>query len=311
MNSLYRTHRPKKFADVVGQKHITQTLINQIKSNRVSHAYLFCGTRGTGKTTVAKIFANELANALDVFEIDAASNNSVGDVRDIIEKVKYPPVMGKNKVYIIDEVHMFSSSAFNAFLKTLEEPPAHVIFILCTTEPNKLLPTVQSRCLRFDFRPVSTENLSKLLKSILVKENIKITDGAINMLSIAGCGSCRDALSFTETVVAYSGVKEITEADVSEVLGTVSTATLQKLLSDILANKKTDIIKAVTQIFTRGINTNMLIKNFIDVIKTDYLSNSELQIVFQIFCELELSIKNSTDPKSHFENACLLACGNK
>jgi len=308
MQSLYRNYRPKTFKDVVGQDHVTKTLENQIKNGRVSHAYLFCGTRGTGKTSVAKIFASTLAKDFDIFEIDAASNNSVQDVRDVIEKVKYPPVQSKYKVYIIDEVHMFSSSAFNAFLKTLEEPPAHVIFILCTTEPQKLLPTVQSRCLRFDFRSVSQENLEKHIANILKKEKTAATPEAIKMLATAGCGSVRDALSFTETVMNYCGEREITQADVSLVLGTVSTDLLKDLLDSITKADTSKIVKHVDEIFKRGINTNMLVKNFIDVIKTDFLKNPKTYgKILQIFCELEFTIKNSTDPRTHFENSCLLA----
>ena len=312
MNSLYRKYRPQKFAEVIGQNHITSTLANQIKAGKVSHAYLFCGTRGTGKTSAAKIFAREInggAGELDIFEIDAASNNSVADVREIIEKVKYPPVNGKYKIYIIDEIHMFSGSAFNAFLKTLEEPPKHVIFILCTTEPQKLLPTVQSRCLRFDFRLVSQANLEKHIKDVLKKEKVQISDGAIKLLAEAGAGSVRDALSFTETVMHYCSGREITETDVSTVIGTVPKEILQNLLENIIKSDTAKIIKTIDTIFARGINTNMLVKNFISIIKSEFLKNpSTYAKPFQIFSELELIIKNSTDPRSHFENTCLLAC---
>jgi len=304
MKSLYREYRPKSFAEVIGQNHITQTLQNQIKGGRISHAYLFCGTRGTGKTTVAKILARQLANDIDIFEIDSASNNSVGDVRDIIDKVKFPPVLSNYKVYIIDEVHMFSQSAFNAFLKTLEEPPAHAIFILCTTEPHKLLPTVQSRCLRFDFRPVSSEAIEKLVTKILKKENVNATGEAVKLLADAGCGSVRDALSFAETAINYAGGKEITADDVAEVLGTVPDATLKTLLTAITAHDTKQIQKTIGDIFKRGINVGILIKNFLDIIK-----NENAWVYFRTFTELEMAIKNSPDPRAHFENACLL-CAN-
>jgi DNA polymerase-3 subunit gamma/tau len=311
MKSLYREYRPKTFSDVIGQNHVTQTLVNQIKSGRISHAYLFCGTRGTGKTSVAKIFASNVNNTkgadIDIFEIDAASNNSVTDVRELIDKVKYPPVVGKYKIYIIDEVHMFSPSAFNAFLKTLEEPPAHIIFILCTTEPHKLLATVQSRVLRFDFRPVATADIEKLLTKILSKEQIHATADAIKMLATAGCGSVRDALSFTETVIGYAGSKEITATAVGTVLGTVGDDALSNLLSYIIAKNTAKISTAVEKIFSVGINTNMLVKNFIEVIKREYIHDPKYGTVFKIFGELELTIKQSPDARTHFENACLLA----
>ena len=186
--ALYRKYRPKTFDEVVGQDHIVKTLENQIKLDKISHAYLFTGSRGTGKTSSAKIFARAINclnpqngspcgkcevckaltdNNMDILEIDAASNNGVDEIRDLRERVKYPPVVGKYKVYIIDEVHMLSSSAFNALLKTLEEPPKYVVFILATTEVHKLPATILSRCLRFDFRLVSLEDLSALLKKIL------------------------------------------------------------------------------------------------------------------------------------------------
>ena len=313
MKSLYREYRPKKFNEVIGQDHIIKILQNQINNNKVAHAYLFCGNRGTGKTSVAKIFAKELNKEkngeLDIFEIDAASNNSVQDVRDIVEKVKYPPVVGKYKIYIIDEIHMFSSSAFNALLKTLEEPPTHIVFILCTTEPHKLLPTVQSRCLRFDFRSVSIDLIEKHLKNILKKENIIASDDAVKLLSESGCGSVRDALSFTETVISYCGQKEITEKDVVTVLGTVSGETLKKLLNAIINSDINNITVICAEIFSKGINAGMLIKNFLTIIKKELLKNfSVYEKVFRQFSELEQSIKTSTDVFWSFENTCLLAC---
>ena len=313
INSLYRTYRPKTFAEVIGQDHITQTLINQIKGDRIAHAYLFCGSRGTGKTSVAKIFAREInknaPNAeLDTFEIDAASNNSVQDVRDIIDRVKYPPVGGQYKVYIIDEVHMFSGSAFNAFLKTLEEPPSHVIFILCTTEPHKLIPTVQSRCLRFDFRPVSTALLEAHVKNILTKENKKASGEAVKMLATAGAGSVRDTLSFLETALGYKPDGELAAQDVAQILGSVNTDILEELLTNIIKKDLAKITATVDTIFSRGINAAMLVKNFLDVIKGHMLKEpTKYGNVFRIFSELELAIKNSTDVRAYFENTALLA----
>jgi len=317
IKSLYRVHRPKTFAQVIGQDHITKTLQNQISSGKVTHAYLFCGTRGTGKTSVAKIFAREVNTGgmtppdifLDIFEIDAASNNSVQDVRDLIDKVKYPPVHAKYKVYIIDEVHMFSGAAFNAFLKTLEKPPSHVIFILCTTEPHKLLPTVQSRCLRFDFRSVATAEIEKHLAGILKKEKIDADPAAIKLLAEAGSGSVRDAMSFTETTVAYCGQNKITAQDVATVLGTVDRTALISLLDAITKKETQKITKQCTDIFSKGINTNVLVKDFLTVIRQTFMEtkNPVLLYVYKIFAELEMNIKTAPDAATMFEGACFLA----
>lgn len=318
IKSLYRVYRPQKFEQVIGQEHITRTLQNQIIGNKVNHAYLFCGTRGTGKTSVAKIFAryvnkvsNEKANEtsqFDIFEIDAASNNSVQDVRDLIEKVKYPPIQSKYKVYIIDEVHMFSGSAFNALLKTLEEPPSHVVFILCTTEPHKLLPTVQSRVLRFDFRPVSVDQIEKRITEIFKKEKIISTKESIKMLAMAGNGSVRDSLSLAETVISFCGEKDITEKDVSLVLGTVEKSVLEELLQNILSNEPQKIIACVNKIFSIGINTSELIKQFLEVIRDNYLKSKQPKILryYKTFSELENTIKTATSAQALFEGACLI-----
>jgi len=309
--SLYRIHRPTKFSEIVGQEHITKTLANQIKSGQIGHAYLFCGTRGTGKTSVAKIFAREVnegkASDLDIFELDAASNNRVEDVRDIIEKVKYPPVAAKYKVYIVDEVHMFSTSAFNAFLKTLEEPPSHVIFILATTEPHKLPATVLSRCLRFDFRAASEREIQTLLTSVFKKENVQAEQEAIDILATAGQGSFRDALSFAETVASFTN-NNITSDVVTKVLGAVDKKVLKTLLDAI---QKTDI-KTITEttknIFGVGRNINAVIKDMLEIIKQSYIANQNKKImeIYRAFAELEITIKTAQDAASMFEGVCLL-----
>jgi DNA polymerase-3 subunit gamma/tau len=330
--SLYRIHRPKQFADVVGQDPIVKTLVNQIAKNNLSHAYLFAGTRGTGKTSVARIFASALNCAgfaggkicgkceyckkaaggnIDIFELDAASNNRVEDVREIIEKTKYPPIFSKYKVYIIDEVHMFSGSAFNAFLKVLEEPPAHVIFILATTEVHKLPATILSRVLRFDFKTVADAQIEKLLTSIFKKENIRANPAAIAMIAKAGAGSVRDALSFADMVVNYSD-GEITEDIINTVAGSVSVETLEKLLSAILDDNTDEITKICNKIFSIGRNVVVVVKDMLKVIKSNYLKTKSAEVaeIFKTFAELEFTIKTATDAGGLFENTCLL-CGFK
>ena len=230
--SLYRKYRPSTFDEMVGQQHIRQTLKNSIKSASIAHAYLFTGTRGTGKTSTAKIFAKAVnclhpkedgspcnecevckalssPNNLDIIELDAASNNSVEDIRDLVEKVKYAPSVGKYKVYIVDEVHMLTKQAFNAFLKTLEEPPEHVIFILATTEVQTIPATILSRCIRFDFRLIPKEELASHLEKIFVKESVLFDKEAALAIAEAGNGSVRDALSIADMVISYCGNKKI------------------------------------------------------------------------------------------------------
>ena len=236
--ALYRKYRPSTFEEVVGQKHVVMTLQNAIKNNKLAHAYLFCGPRGTGKTSVAKLLAKTInctsenkpcghcANCIDiqesthpdVVELDAATNNGVDEVRELIEKVKYAPMQGKYKVYIIDEVHMMTSSAFNALLKTLEEPPEYCIFILATTEPHKVLPTIVSRCQRFDFNKVSVPVIKERLRYIVGQEGITCDDDALQLIAELAEGGMRDALSVLDQCIAYSQ-DNITAEDVSTVYG--------------------------------------------------------------------------------------------
>ena len=233
--ALYRTYRPQTFDEVAGQQHIVKTLKNALATGKIAHAYLFAGPRGTGKTTMAKLFAkalnceegighqcNECKNCKaiidgshpDVLELDAASNNGVDEIRELIDKVKYGTILGRYKVYIIDEVHMLSTGAFNALLKTLEEPPEHVIFILATTEPHKILPTILSRCQRYDFEKVSDADIRERLKIVLKEEGASFTDDAVNLIVKLADGGMRDALSILEKVLAYSG-NSLNEQDIN------------------------------------------------------------------------------------------------
>lgn len=270
--ALYRKYRPQNFDEVIGQDHIIKTLVNQIKFDKISHAYLFTGSRGTGKTSTAKIFARAInclnnhdgspcgeceackalsSNNIDVLEIDAASNNGVDEIRELREKVKYPPVVGKYKVYIIDEVHMLSTSAFNALLKTLEEPPTHTVFILATTEVHKLPATILSRCLRFDFRLVSLENLSALLERVLKSENIKFDQESINTIARAGEGSVRDTLSIADRCVSFAG-DELTYQKVLSVLGISERETLIKLTENILSKNLGECLVELDSVLASG-----------------------------------------------------------
>ena len=239
--ALYRTYRPRTFDEVIGQEHITKTLKNMIMNGHIGHAYLFTGTRGTGKTSVAKIFARAVNclspvhgspcgkcanclklqqdNDINIIEMDAASNNKVDDIREIREKVRFMPVDVKYKVYIIDEVHMLTDSAFNALLKTLEEPPKHVIFILATTEVHKLPQTILSRCVRFDFRLVSVSALIEHLRKIFDKENVECDEESLKLIATAGEGSVRDTLSIADSIASYCQGK-ITKEETLRILGT-------------------------------------------------------------------------------------------
>ena len=278
--ALYRAYRPQTFAEVVDQKAIVKTLENAINNNKVAHAYLFCGPRGTGKTTLAKIVAKALnceegptikpclecesckailnGNNPDVIEIDAASNNGADDIRALRDSVKFLPSMSRYKVYIIDEVHMLSNAAFNALLKTLEEPPKYVVFILCTTEPYKIPETILSRCQRFDFKAISNEGIFKRISEIVKEENINITDEAIEEVTNLAEGGMRDALSLLDQVISYVADGKISIEDVYEVSGNVSNVDLLNLLKLIIENKSEQAIDYITKLYNNGKEINKI-----------------------------------------------------
>lgn len=283
--ALYRVYRPKNFEDVVGQEHIVKTLKNQIKNNNIGHAYLFSGTRGTGKTSTAKIFAravnclnpineepcNECEickdtlndNIMDIVEIDAASNNSVDDIRELRESVKYTPSKAKYKVYIIDEVHMLSQGAFNALLKTLEEPPSYVIFILATTEPHKIPATILSRCQRFDFKRVSSKDIANRMEYICKKENIEAEDKALSLIARNSQGALRDALSILDQCMSF-GNDKIEYDDVIELLGTVNIDELFELSQAIMDENTKKSLQILNEFIIWGKDIRNLINDLID-----------------------------------------------
>ncbi len=282
--ALYRKFRPTVFEDVKGQEHIVTTLKNQIRSGRTSHAYLFCGTRGTGKTTIAKIFAKAVncehpvdgspcgecaicrsiaaGTSMNVIEIDAASNNGVDSIRQIVEEVNYSPAEGKYKVYIIDEVHMLSIGAFNALLKTLEEPPAYVIFILATTEVHKIPITILSRCQRYDFRRISIDTIADRLKELTQKEQVQIEEKAVRYIAKVADGSMRDALSLLDQCIAFYFEQELTYDKVLDVLGAVDTGVFSRMLREILKGDAAAALGVLQDIVLQGRELSQFVTDF-------------------------------------------------
>ena len=285
--TLYRAFRPHSLEEVCGQQTVTRVLSRQLETGRISHAYLFCGSRGTGKTSTAKAFARVLSclhpegsracgaceacrqsNNMDIVEIDAASNNGVDEIRDLRERVKYPPVNGRYKVYIIDEVHMLSTAAFNALLNTLEEPPEHVVFILATTEPRRLPATILSRCQRYDFRRITIDTIAARLSELMEKEGVDVEEKAIRYVAKAGDGSMRDALSLLDQCIAFYLGQKLTYDKVLEVLGTVDTEIFSQMLRTILAGDVTGSIRTLETLLNRGKELGQFVTDF-----TWYLRN--------------------------------------
>ena len=283
--ALYRKFRPSTFDQVKGQDHIVQTLKNQINANRIGHAYLFCGTRGTGKTSVAKIFAKAVncehpvdgspcnecetcrgitnGSAMNVIEIDAASNNGVDNIRQIRDEIQYSPSSGKYTVYIIDEVHMLSIGAFNALLKTLEEPPAYVIFILATTEPHKIPITILSRCQRYDFKRISIDTIAARLSELMEKESIEVEDKAIRYVAKAADGSMRDALSLLDQCIAFYLGQKLTYDNVLDVLGAVDNEIFSRLTRSVIDSDVTTSLNILDEIIMQGREPGQFVNDFI------------------------------------------------
>ncbi len=341
---IARKWRPQTFDDVVGQDHVVRTLRNAIARNRIAHAYLFVGPRGTGKTSTARIFAKALnctggpkadfdpadpvaqsiadGSCLDVIEIDGASNNGVDQVRELRETVVYAPAQGKYKVYIIDEVHMLSAAAFNALLKTLEEPPAHVKFLFATTEVQKVLPTILSRCQRFDLKPIPPELIVERLKRIAAAEKIKVSDEALRSIARLADGGMRDAQSIFDQMIAFCG-GEIGEADVLDVYGLVSAATVAELAAALAAGDHRAIVRAVDECDANGRDLFRLLVDLQVRVRTALLdaiaqggtssllgtplSTEQVTRLLDGLREGEASVKHGLSEKVNFEVALLKA----
>lgn len=320
--ALYRKYRPKTFDEVIGQDNIVKTLKNQVENNEVGHAYLFCGTRGTGKTSCARLFAKaincehskngspcgECASCknfgndgnLDIVEIDAASNNRVDEIRELREKIKYAPTTCKYKVYIIDEVHMLTESAFNALLKTLEEPPSYAVFILATTEPQKLPKTILSRCMKFDFKLVADEVLSTHLKNIFENEGVKCDEESLIQIALAGQGSVRDTLSIAQMVIAYSG-KNITIQKTIECIGATDYESLKNLLGAIFSKDIGHVLTELHFVLATTKNIVVIVKSICEMVKNILLikltnnANSILKLTNNDYSILESLSKKANE----------------
>jgi DNA polymerase III subunit gamma/tau len=348
---LARKWRPQTFAEVVGQPHVTRTLQNAIAKNRIAHAYLFCGARGVGKTSVARIFAKTLnclapdssapcnqcsncreitqGNAVDVLEIDGASNRGIDSIRDLRETVRYRPAKSRHKIYIIDEVHMLTTEAFNALLKTLEEPPEHVLFFFATTEPHKIPATILSRCQRFDFRRISTQELVEHLRHISAEEQAGLPEGVLYAIAREADGSMRDAQSLLEQILAFSG-DDLTGEDILDILGIVDRRSIQRAAAAVLEGDARTCLEVVDDLYRRGIDCrrfcqqlcdsfrNLLVlasgghgvESLLDLPEDEILvlknqlgktSVESLHLIFQLVLKAEEEIRRSSLPRTTLE----------
>ena len=322
---LYRTYRPAKFSEVVGQDYIVKTLTNAIRNNKIAHAYLFAGPRGTGKTSIAKLFAKAIncqdfkeeacdscanckayleGNHPDIIELDAASNNGVDDIRQIIEQVPYAPMLGKYKVYIIDEVHMLTTQAFNALLKTLEEPPAHAIFILATTDPQKVIPTVLSRCQRYNFSKINPYEIRKRTMEILQKEGIPYEEKAVEEIARMAEGGMRDALSLLEQCLSYNP-DALNLEDVEHIFGLTSTPEEVDLYLRVHDQKVSDVIEKLRAMYIKGSDTKRLAVDLLEIVKDAlvYSDQGKERLLNKLTAMEAQSILNRIDINSLFNDA--------
>ena len=315
-----RKYRPSTFDTVVGQRALTTTLKNAIANHKLAHAYLFCGPRGVGKTTCARIFAKTInclhptsegeacnecesckafneQRSYNIHELDAASNNSVEDIRSLIEQVRIPPQIGKYKVYIIDEVHMLSTAAFNAFLKTLEEPPSYVIFILATTEAHKIPVTILSRCQRYDFRRITTETIAARLRELMDTEKVEVEDRALTYIAKAADGSMRDALSLLDQCIAFYLGQKLTYDHVLEVLGAVDTDVFSKLLRNVIGRDVAAVLDIVEELVMQGRELTQLVGDFTWYLRNLLLvkTSDNIEDVLDVSTENMMQLKEESD----------------
>ena len=314
---LYNKYRSKNFAEVIGQDYITSSLNNAIKNNKIAHAYLFTGPRGVGKTSVARILARSVngindsdSTQLDIIEIDAASNRRIDEIRDLRDKVNVAPTNSKYKVYIIDEVHMLTKEAFNALLKTLEEPPAHVIFILATTESHKLPDTIVSRTQRYSFRPIDQNNLVKHLKLISKSEKIKIDDNALELIANHGSGSFRDSISILDQLRHRDG--KITVDIVNESLGLPPMQAISALIKTLDEGSKGNIVNQLTELFNNGYGSALISKQLLSQIRSDVLINGD-NVSFDYLSLMSdlIDVPSKYDPDAYLEVLLYKYCSNK